>query len=507
MICRPDAGLKHWATAALGGAALLLAACSGDAEEKPGGAQVKGGEEFVALVEQARTAVNEGNLPEGAGLLDQAFALEPENPALWVEIARLRYRGGEHISALEAADKAIEFGPQSPLALHLNAQLVRDAHGLADALPWFEAAHTAAPDDTTILADLAATLGDLGRYSDMLIEVRKLAELDRSHPKVHYLQAVLAARAGWPIFARALLERSDMLNRNVPSAVLLDALIDLDQSNYDSAAEKLSALSKRQPGNTRVAELLALALQRGGRDEELIKRFADRARSIDTSAYLLELIGRAHERLGDREAAAPYLQRAHEGRQRALFVLGATADAKTVLPAPTKQLRQMIANGDLRGAARLANSLQKQFPLSADVHALVGDAGLAVDDPAQALERYQVAAQVRRPWPLTKRIITAYRMAGDNDAADTLLVRHLSGEPQNAEAILMLAERSAEANDWLRVAVLLDHALELGAGNDPRLLMLRSAAAQGLDRADEQERFLRLANELRPSGFARPDAE
>lgn len=493
--------------AALIGGAIMLAACSGGVDQKPRGAQIEGGEEFVALVEQARGAMGEGNLPEAGGLLDQAFALEPENPALWVEIARLRYRGGEHLPALEAAEKALELGPESALALYLRAQLVRDAHGLADALPWFEAAHAAAPDDTEILADLAATLGDLGRNQDMLVEVRKLAELDRSHPKVHYLQALLAARAGQPIFARALLERSAMLANEVPAAVLLDALIDLDQGNYDSAAEKLTALSARQPSNTRVIELLALALLRGGRDEEVIKRFAGRAGSLDTSPYLLELLGRAHERMGDREAAAPYLQRAQDGRQRALFVLGTTADARAVLPAPTKQLRTMIANDDLRGAARLANSLQRQFPASADVHALVGDVGLAVNDPQQALELYQNAAQIRRPWPLTKRIIVGYRMAGNDDAADTLLVRHLAGEPNNAEAILMLARRSAEAQDWLRVALLLDHAIELGAGNDPELLTLRALAARGLERVDETERFAALAKELRPSDFAPPSSD
>ncbi len=492
--------------AALIGGALMLAACSDGEEDSARSAQIEGGEQFVALVEEARGAMGEGNLPQAGGLLDQAFALEPENPVLWVEIARLRYRGGEHLPALEAAEKAVELGPQSPLALHLRGQMVRDAHGLADALPWFEAAHVAAPDDTEILADLAATLGDLGRYKDMLAEVRKLADIDAKHPKVHYLQAILAARGNKPILARALLERSGMLARNVPAALLLDALIDLDQASYDSASQKLAALSNRQPGNVRVMELYAMALRGGGREEELIRQFEVRARSLDASPYLLELLGRAHEKLGDRAAAAPYLERAQQGRIRALLVLGSTEQGRAVLPAPTKQLRRMIADDDLRGAARLANSLRRQFPGSADVHSLIGDVGLAVNDPEQALDLYQTAAKIRRPWPLTKRIITAYRMGGDNAAADTLLVRHLAGEPANAEAVLMLAERSAEAQDWLRVAVLLDYAIELGAGNDPVLLTLRAAAARGLEKPEEAQAFAAQANALRPSGFA-PAAE
>ncbi len=488
----------------LAGCALALAACSGasDEVEAPTRVQVQGSDELIALIEQARDAMEEGDLVEAGNLLDQAFALDSENPALWIAIARLRFRGGEHLAALEAAEKALELDPQSPLALHLRAQMVRDAHGLTDALPWFEAAHQAAPRDADILADLAATLGDLGRNREMLARVRQLAEIDPKHPKVHYLQALLAARAGEPILARALLERSGMIDRNVPAALLLDGLIDLDETNYDSAAQKLTALFGRQPGNVRLMELVALALYRGGRDEELIERFTERTGLLDASPYLLTLVGRAYERLDDRATAAAMLNRAQEGRERRLAVLGSTSEGLAVLPEPTRQLRRMIASDDLSGAERIATSLRRQFPGSADIHSLIGDVSLAADDPEQALELYQVAAQIRRPWPLTKRIITVYRTAGDQAAADTLLVRHVAGEPHNSEAILMLAERSALAEDWLRVAVLLDYAIELGAGHDPALLRLRANAAEALEREEEAERFASLAEDLHPIDFA-----
>ncbi len=507
MICRPKSGLRNLALGwLLAGCALALGGCSLTSEEASASAEaaIEGSDEFVALIKDARAAMRDGDLPRAGGLLDQAFAIDAENPALWVAIARLRFRVGEHLPALEAAERALELGPQSSLALHLRAQMVRDAHGLSDALPWFEAAHEAAPEDTEILADLAATLGDLGRNRDMLAAVRKLAKVDPKHPKVHYLQALLAARADKPILARSLLERSGMVSRNVPAALLLDGLIDLNENAYDSAALKLSALAERQPANVRLLELTALALLRGEREAELVERFAPRTASLDASPYLLSIVGRAYERLGDREAAAPLLERAAEGRVRGLVVLGSTADGRAVLPAPTWQLRDMIAQNDLTGAARLANSLRRQFPGSADVHSLIGDVGLAVNDPEQALELYQVAAQIRRPWPLTQRIIAAYRMTGDDIAADTLLVRHLAGEPNNAEAVLMLAERSAAAEDWLRVAVLLDYAIDLGAGNDPHLLVLRAAAARGLERDSEKQGFADAAESLRPGAFAPP---
>ncbi len=481
-------------------AALVLASCS-DSGAGNGGSALYGSADFIRLVEDARFEMNEGNLAEAGRILDQAREIEPENPGLWVDVARLRFRGGEHLTALEAADYALELGPEYAPALLMRAQLVRDAHGLADALPWFEAAVAADPANRELLADYAATLGDLGRNKDMLIVVRELAEIDPNYPQVFYLQAVLAARAGEAVLARTLLSRSSMVERGVPAAMLLDAVIDLQQGTPDSAITTLDRLSQRQPGNIRVLELLAKAMWLSGRDEELINRFDVRAQAADASAYLTMLVGRAHERLGNREAATPFLDRAHRMRDVRWAVLGSTPEGRAALPAPTSELRQLIAAQDVAGANQAAADLIERLPVSSDIRSLAGDAALAAGNAETALERYGVAATIRRPWPLTRKIVEAYREYGDNSAADTLLVRHLSGEPHNTEALFMLAERRALEDDWLRVAVLLDHAIALGAGNDPKLIGLRADAASALGREDEARQFSERAAELRPGAF------
>ncbi len=478
-------------------AALALASCSGDGEGN-GGSALYGNAEFVRLVEDARFAMNEGNLAEAGRLLDQAREVDAENPGLWVDVARLRFRGGEHLPALEAADYALELGPEYAPALLMRAQLVRDAHGLTDALPWFEAAVQADPKNLELLADYAATLGDLGRYTDMLTVVREIAEIDPNYPQVFYLQAVLAARAGEAVLARSLLSRSGMIERGVPAAMLLNALIDMQQATPDNAILTLERLAERQPGNVRVLELLATALWRSERDDEIVERFAGPASSDSGSPYLAMLVGRAHERLGDYAAAAPYLERAQTIRAVQWAVLGG---GRAGLPAPTAQIRRLIAEQDVGGAGRSAAELMERFPGSSDIHALAGDASFAGGNAERALERYGIAATIRRPWPLTRKIISAYRDYGDNTAADTLLVRHLKGEPSNTEALLMLAERRALAEDWLRVAVLLDHAIALGSGNDAKLLELRTQAAEALGRDNEAEQSAKRAAALNPRGF------
>lgn len=481
-------------------AAFALGSCSGEGDENAG-TTLFGSAEFIRLVEDARFEMGEGNLVDAGRLLDQAREIEPENPGLWVAVARLRFRGGEHITALEAADYALELAPQFAPALLMRAQLVRDAHALSDALPWFEAAVQADPNNPELLADYAATLGDLGRYSDMLSVVRELAARDNFNPKAFYLQAVLAARAGEAVLARSLLSRSGLVGRGVPAAMLLDAAIDLQEGTPDSAVKTLEQLVARQPGNVRVHELLARALWLSERDEELVERYGTPAQAPGASPYLATLVGRTYERLGQRAEAAQYLDRARVLREVQWAILGSAGANDTTLPAPTAELRRLLTEEDSEGANRAARNMIDRFPGSADIHALAGDAALSNGNAELALERYGIAASIRRPWPLTRKIVAAYRAYGDDAAADTLLTRHLSGEPNNTEALFMLAERRAMDEDWLRVAVLLDHAIDLGASNDAKLMLLRTQAAEALGREEEAANFARELDIARPGAF------
>ncbi len=476
-------------TLALAGCSLLVTG-----EDAPPGEILEGSEPYLALIRRAREAANDGDLADAGRLLDEARAIEPENPGLWVDISRLRYRGGEHILALEAVDHALELDPNFAPALLLRGQLVRDSHGLSDALVWFEAAVDANPNDPQGLAEYAATLGDSGYYREMLGVVRALSDLTPKNPRALYLQSVLAARAGQTVLAKSLLERSGLVADGVPSAMMLDAVIGLQERNFDSAAETLETLALRQPGNGRVAELLALAFWMNGRDRDLIKRFAARASDEDASPYLVMLVGRALERQGNRAGAAPLLERAYAGRTGGWVTLPDNAD----LPEPTRRMRSLIAAREFNTAKNYASELRARFTGSGDVAALSGDAMLASGDFEGALELYRESARVHRLWPLTRKAAAAYRDFGDPVAADVLIARHLAGEPRNTEALLLNAERAARRQDWLRVAVLLDNAIALGAGNDPRLLKLRGIAARALGNTAEARQFERMTWDLHP---------
>lgn len=413
--------------------------------------------------------LREGDLPAAGRAFDRALAAAPGGydlaPELWVDIARLRYRGGEQAQAVEASLRALELGPDNPAALLLRAQLMRDAHGNAAALPLLERGLAAAPADPGLLADYAATLGELGRAKAMLAAVRQFSDAAPGDPRALYLQAVLAARAGRNDLARSLLQRSGNLERDMPAAILLLAVIDLENGNPASAAQGFDRVLRRQPDNQRVRALLALALAAGGNHRELVARFGTRVES----RYLALLVGRAHEALGERDKAAPHLERAYApaspARVAALpagIPLDVAARQSDDPEAGVAAVRGLIA-ARRAGEARLrAARAVKRFPGSADVLALAGDAALAAGDAAGALRLYRRAAEIRRPWPLTKRIAAALERLGDLRGAEGIVAAHLVGEPQNAEAAGLLARRAAAAGDTGRARLLAAHAAAHG---------------------------------------------
>jgi hypothetical protein len=206
------------------------------------------------------------------------------------------------------------------------------------------------------------------------------------------------------------------------------------------------------------------------------------------------LVGRAYERLGDRAAAAPLLARAY-GAMRREPVLLALRDG---LPQPTANVRRALWADNRGGARQQALALRARLPASADVAALAGDALLSFSDPRAALAAYALASEARRPWPITRKAVWTFARHGNQAAADLLLTRQVSGEPDTPSALIMLADRQAARKDWSRTALLLDHAVSVGAGHDPALLALRLRAAQEAEDAVGALRFAAALAEVRP---------
>lgn len=458
----------------------------------------------------AHLARLKGRLPDAGRALDRAKALTPRDGGLWVEIASLRYAGGEHTAAIEAAELALELSPTDVGALVFKGLLVRDRFGLAAALPWLEAALAQDPDDMQALGEYAATLGDMGRAREMLAVTRRMLALDGRSPRALYLQAVLAARAGNTGLARKLLARAGDGVRNQPAAMLLSGALELEAGNHATAIDVLERLAARQPANARARLLLARAIYLSGDNRQVIARFAEAAMRADAPPYLMILVARAYENLGQRDLAAPLLDRAARDYTR------------PIAPAfEDSGVGAAIAAGNAASAQAQTGQWAAQAPGNAAYRSLAGDAELALGRPARALDHYREAARVRLPASLLIKMTAALEATGEGGEAARLVEARLAQDPANPAVIRLAAATARAKGDWRRVALLLETLRANGGGRDARLLIdiahARTQAGDGdaaLASAREAWRLQRssgfvaqvYAAALRAAGQDGPDA-
>jgi tetratricopeptide (TPR) repeat protein len=412
-----------------------------------------------------RLEMASGNLPAAGRAFDAALKLTPDDSRLWVDIARLRYAGGEHLQAIQAAQRAVDLDGTNPRALEFRGLLVRDQFGLAAALPWFEAGLKARPDDVSLLGEYAATLGELGRARQMLTVTRRMIELSPREPRAFYLQAVLAARAGNVPLARSLMARAGQGVLSVPSALLLQGLLELEAGNVNLAIELLDRLSRLQPQNRTARLMLARAILASGNSRQLVDTFAGEAQRPDASPWLLTALGRAYEDLGQRDRAAPLLDRAARAGAVPVTPVPETtpasvlalryADAPGDAGAAVPYVRALLAAGRGAEAGAIAERIVAAAPGSADAQALAGDLMLVLGDVAGAVNAWRMAGAVRLSDDLMLRLVDGYLRAGRADEAERLVRGVIANSPRDRTALRLAAGFAARRGKWAEAGAVL----------------------------------------------------
>ena len=402
----------------------------------------------------------QGHLPEAGRAYDKALELIPNDASLWVEIGRLRYAGGQHRLAIAAAAHALKLDPANVRALQFGGELVRDRYGLRAAVPWFEQALLHDPGDIAVLLDYAATLGDLGRASEAVTVTRRVLDLSPGNPRAYYLQAVIAARAGNYELARGLLIRAGDDLDGLPGVEMLRGVVEIAQGNPALAAEALEAVLRARPDCRQAKDLLARAIYLSGEYRYATLRFAGDISRGDASAYLLTVVARSYEVLGDRQHAGELLDRA---------AAQAYAPALRVRP-HQGPVAELLAEGQGETALREAEAARDADPGFYDNLALAGDAQLALGHAAAAQERYAEAAQIRMPESLFQRRFEAYAMAGDAAGAEGLVAGYLAQNPASRPGLRAAARLAIGAGDFRHAAAILSWLRDNGGAGDVRLL-------------------------------------
>jgi cellulose synthase operon protein C len=211
-----------------------------------------------------RVLMDMGDSIAAGQIFNRALKASPNDSKLWTEIARYRLVIANQGGAIEAADHALKLDANNVRALELRGRLVRSQFGMVAALPWFERALQVSPNDVPVLEEYGATLGEAGRYRDMLAQARKIISLDSGNARAFHMQAVIAARAGDHDLARRLLPRIGGNFADMPSVRLLAGIIEYEAGNWNIAIENFEKLVEMQPLNLKARTLLARALHRSG---------------------------------------------------------------------------------------------------------------------------------------------------------------------------------------------------------------------------------------------------
>ncbi|MDP3551594.1 MAG: tetratricopeptide repeat protein [Novosphingobium sp.] len=408
---------------------------------------------------RGRLELEEGRLVEAGQAFDQSHRISADNASLWIDIGRLRFIGGEHAQAIDAAERAIKLNPKDPRGLELRGLLIREQFGLQSALQWFEAGLRIAPDDVGLLSEYAATLGDLGQYRAMLIVCRKLAKVDPGNVRALYLQAVLAARAGQTALSRKILLQTGKTLRDLPAAIMLNGILEYRSGNTNLAVEHFDRLVRMQPDNLQARMMLVRALRSRGLDAQAAQAAGVWANLQSAPPYLLQLTGEAYRAQGRKTESATLFDRAGEEGQRpseylpAGQPLGVLAisygDGPNLASNAVPYIRGLIEAGEDRQAIAVADRLKLANPGAAEAWLLAGDARLIGNDALGALDQYGRGALIRFNLPTLQRIDHALRLAGRDAEANAVAARYLRQNPGNPQALKLLSYGRAALDDMV----------------------------------------------------------
>ena len=453
---------------------------------------------------RAYALLRQGEIEAAEQEFERGREAAPRDAELWHDIATYRRAAGDLAGALQAADKAVQFKPNYIEAITLRGELTRGQYGLAAAIPWFDRAIEIDSTNVTARLERAATLGDLGRMSEMLSETRKVLALSERNPMAFYLQAMLAARAREFGLARSLYARTRGALARQPAAMLLAGVLDYQAGNMEQATKRLGELVAMQPENRKARRLLAAAHWRRGDADATIAALLPLVERPDADNYSLALAGRAFAKKGDGATASFYLSRAAQPAGRSATAL----ISHPVGPDELAQLREradtsrnnaqpqvlligaLLSSGLGDEALERARRLQARNPGAPDAHVLVGDALGIRGDFAGAANEYRKAANIAFTEPVAMRMIEALRRSGQAPAAASVLQLFLDQNPRNVSAMLLAATGFMEARDYPQ-AIRLYEALRQRLG-DRDAAMLNNLAWAYSERG-EYDRAIPLA--------------
>jgi tetratricopeptide (TPR) repeat protein len=465
---------------------------------------------------RARAETALGNYAKARDTLEDAVRISPNDVDAWTDTGRFRFTVGDIAGAIAASQRAVELSADNLDALVLRGQLVRTQYGLIAALPWFERALARDPYHHDALIEYAATLGDAGRTVEMLAATRKALQARPGSPQAFYLQAVLAARAGNTDLARRLTQKTGGAIDSLPGMLLLGSTLDLQAGDSQQALNKLRLLVGNQPMNITARKLLAIALLRSDAARNALDMLRPVALRGDADTYSLTLVARGFERIGERDNAARFLDRAaFPARAGADFF--SADDSIAVLAAPAQErpndpaavvplIRALIGRGDTGGALARAQAMVRDNPGVPGAYLLLGDVLMLSGRNGDAATTYKQAADLRFDEATMLRLVESLEASGRRAEAANVLALFLSQNPFNFTGLRMSAHWLLASGDYDNAVIALEGLRARIGDRDAALNADLAIAYAGAGNAERAKEFGEAAYVLTPGNPAAADA-
>jgi tetratricopeptide (TPR) repeat protein len=456
-----------------------------------------------------RVYMDMGNIDEAQNAFARALKVAPKDSQTWTEVARFRFVIGNEKAAIEAADYAVSLDNFNVRAIEFRGRLTSGQFGLTAAIPWFERGLQIDPNDVPTLTEYAATLGEMGHYTLMLEQVRKIIALDSKNGRAFYMQAVLAARAGDYAMARRILQLAGPAVNALPGAMLVSGVSEYEMGNWQQAINIFTRLVLTQPNNLEHRKLLARAMYRAGRHLDALDEIKAVAARPDADTYSLMLAGRAFEASGNRskaaaginEAAKPYVRRMIPVAEP-LSLPKAAAGAQQNPNSPRHiipYIRSLMLERNYEAAYEVAARLQSTNPGVANAHIMVGDVEMARGRVLPAIEAYKKARPIQFSQGLMLRLVDGYTRANNISAAQEVLTSYLYFNPTSQSAQRFAAFMFLDGQQYGQAVPFLENLLVQQGYNDSVLLANLARAYSGLNLHDAAIERARIAYLIDPA--------
>lgn len=201
-------------------------------------------------------ALMQGDSGKAADFIAKAAA-RGDNARAFTDLARLRLIEKDVAGAEAQLGQASKLAPQTIDTLLVRGQIALTKGDLKAALDAYSEASRRYPNSLAALIGQAAALGDLGRFKEMQVAAARAAEVAPRNPQVAYLKARAAlALKDWQGVRSIVQPLEAQLQPLDPLRPIYgEALLRLGQPEL--AAAQLVPLARSQPGNRRIAMLLA----------------------------------------------------------------------------------------------------------------------------------------------------------------------------------------------------------------------------------------------------------